>query len=122
MLQEIDRATYDRMCKRLDGVSTFSQLQEQAVIKELPEMFSSWQEYRDYLLENLIPPETRQAFRKRWRNQLGEDWCREHVQEIMVNDTEGTKNQNFASRRQMVAKINSGTYVKKYDCKEESAE
>lgn len=122
MLQEIDRGTYEKMCRRLQGVSTFSQLQDQVLIKELPEMFGSWKEYRDYLLEHLIRPDLRDIFRKRWRGQDDEGWYREHVTEIMVNDTVGTKNMNFASRRKVVEKTNNGYYVKKYDYTEDEQE
>lgn len=122
MLQEIDRETYDKMCRRLDGVSTFSQLQDQVVVKELPEMFGSWKEYRDYLLENLIRPDLQDIFRKRWRGQDDDGWYKEHVQEVLVNDTVGTKNINFASNRQIKDKVKRGVYAKKYDYKEENAE
>ena len=38
----------------------------------------------------------------------------------MVNDWEGTKNGNFVARRNLMKKINNGTYVKKYDYAEDS--
>lgn len=115
MLQEIDRDTYEKMCRRLDGVSTFSQLQGQVLVKELPEMFGSWKEYRDYLLEHLVRPDLQDVFRRRWRGQDGDDWYKEHVTEVMVNDTVGTKNMNFQARKAVVGKIENGTYERKYD-------
>lgn len=108
MLQELDRDTYDSMCDRLDGVSTFSQLQEQVTPEELPEMFGSWKEYRDYLLVHLIRPDLQSIFTKRWVGQDGDAWYREHVVEVLVNDTVGTKNHNFETKIQMREKINSG--------------
>lgn len=120
-LQEVERDTYNRLCDRLPGISTFSQMQEEVMVKELPEMFSSWKEYRDYLLEHIVRPDLRPEFRKRWQGQDGDDFYREHVVELMVNDWEGTKNGNFVARRNLVGKINNGTYVKKYDYKEENA-
>lgn len=122
MLQEIDRKTYDKMVRRLDGVSTFSQLQDQVLIKELPEMFGSWKEYRDYLLVHLIRPDLQKIFVNRWKDQDGDAWYREHVTEIMVNDTFGTKNMNFQSRIKVVEKTKNGYYEKKYDKVEETAE
>lgn len=122
MLQEIDRETYDKLVRRLDGVSTFSQLQDQVVVKELPGMFGSWLEYRDYLLVHLIKPELWNTFRNRWKNQFGDAWYKEHVQEIMVNDTEGTKNANFQSRIKVVEKTENGYYENKYDKKGEATE
>lgn len=122
-LQEVERDTYNKLCERLPGISTFSQLQGNAVfVKELPEMFSGWKEYRDYLLEHIIRPDLQDEFRKRWRGQDGDDFYREHCVEMMVNDWEGTKNGNFVSRRNLVRKINNGTYVKKYDYKDGDGE
>ena len=113
----------DVLCNRLDGVSTFSQLQDDVVVSEYPaDFFSGWKEYRDYLLENLIEPEIQDVFRKRWKGQDSEKWYKEHVQEILVNDTEGTKNGNFLSRQNLVRKINNGVYEKKYDYKEGESE
>ena len=121
-LQEVERDTYNKLCERLPGISTFSQLQENAVfIKELPEMFGSWKEYRDYLLEHIIRPDLKEEFKKRWRGQDGDEFYREHCVEMMVNDWEGTKNSNFMARRNLVKKINDGTYIKKYDKTEENA-
>lgn len=114
MLQEIDRKTYDKMCRRLPGVSTFSQLQDQVLVKELPEMFTDWKEYRDYLLEKLIRPDLQHIFVKRWQGQDGEDWYREHVTEVLVNDTVGTKNSNFKSTKDLKDKVRRGVYVAKY--------
>ena len=122
-LQEVEPKTYNKLCNRLDGVSTFSQLQDDVVVSEYPaDFFSGWKEYRDYLLENLIEPEIQDVFRKRWKGQDSEKWYKEHVQEILVNDTEGTKNGNFLSRQNLVRKINNGVYEKKYDYKEGESE
>ena len=120
-LQEVERDTYNKLCERLPGISTFSQLGDNAVfVKELPEMFGTWKEYRDYLLEHIVRPDLIPEFKKRWKNQDDEDFYREHVIELMVNDWEGTKNGNFVARRNLMKKINNGTYVKKYDYAEDS--
>lgn len=113
-LQEVERETYNRLCERLPGISTFSQLREDVFVDTLPATFADWKEYRDYLLKHLIRPDLQDEFRKRWRGQDGEDWYKEHVTEIMVNDWEGTKNLNAQSRKNLVRKINNGTYQNKY--------
>lgn len=113
-LQEVERDTYDKLCKRLPGISTFSQMQEDVFVKDLPSAFSDWEEYRDYLLEKLVRPDLKVEFRKRWKGQTGEDWFKEHVAEILVDDWEGTKNGNALSRMNLVRKIENGTYVRKY--------
>lgn len=113
MLQELDRKTYDKMCARMDGTSMFSKLQEDVLVSDLPEMFSSWKEYRDYLLEKLVRPDLQDIFRKRWKNQHGDEWYQEHVTEILVNDTVGTKNKNMLSAIIMRHKNESGYFARK---------
>ena len=52
-LQEIEKETWEKLCKRLPGISTVGSLKDDAYMapKKLPFMFKSWREYRDYLLE-----------------------------------------------------------------------
>ncbi len=51
-MQELDQETWDRMTKRLSGVNTESKFSTaDAVPDELPYMFESWKDYRDYLLD-----------------------------------------------------------------------
>ena len=66
-------------------------------------MFKDWKEYRDYLLVNIVNPEYHDFFRKRWRNQDGEDWYKVHVKECILNDLDGTLNK---TRRTMLSKRN----------------
>ena len=60
-MQEIEPDLYNRLTRRISGVSTASQMQDDAFkIKDLPFMFFSWEEYRDYLTDHLIKEEDRQ--------------------------------------------------------------
>lgn len=113
MLQELDKKTYDTMCKRLEGVSTMSQMQHDVEVRELPEMFSSWKEYRDYLLEHLIRPELQDIFRRRWKGQDDDEWYMNHCAEVMANDTVGTKNGNMRNAKELRRKAESGFYDEK---------
>jgi len=64
-LQEAERDTWERLCKRLPGANTIGHLQGAAfeVPKKLPFMFDTWAEYRNHLCDNLITePAHRQAF------------------------------------------------------------
>ncbi len=65
-LQEIEPDNWNRLVTRLRGVNTAGQIKrEMFAVTELPYMFESWTEYRDYLLVNLIPEgESRTAFGK----------------------------------------------------------
>jgi len=55
-LQEVESDTWNRICKRVSGVNTTSVLKNNSISapKELPYMFESWEEYRDYIVENII--------------------------------------------------------------------
>ena len=56
LLQESEPETWNKVVKRLDGVNAIKHLSKASMQcpKELPSMFKSWIEYRDYLVENLI--------------------------------------------------------------------
>ena len=100
MLHEFESDTYNRFIARVPGVSTFDHaFDEGGVIpRKLPFAFKDWKEYRDYLLVKIVKPEYWDLFRKRWKNQHGENWYRVHVLEIVLNDIDGTNNANAASR------------------------
>lgn len=98
-LQELEPALYDRFLKRVNGVNCFTQFKGSIMPKALPAAFVDWKDYRDYLLEALIEPEHRDTFRRRWARpgQDVERWHKVHVKEIMVNDIDGTINDNARS-------------------------
>lgn len=55
-LQEFDADLYNALTKRMDGIDTAGKMQKENFIpKELPYMFKSWTEYREYLADKLIP-------------------------------------------------------------------
>ncbi len=66
-LQEAEPDTWNAMTERLMGVNTVGQLGKAFTTPptELPPMFTSWREYRDYLVENLVTIEKdREYFRR----------------------------------------------------------
>lgn len=66
-LQEIESETWVKLTSRLPGINTVKHLKKHGlkVPENLPHMFSSWHEYRDYLLENIITnPNHREKFKK----------------------------------------------------------
>lgn len=97
MLQEFERDTYNRFCARIPGVSTFNHSFDEGGIvpRALPFAFKDWEEYRNYLLLHITKPEYRRIFLERWKNQYGDDWYKVHVKEIILNDIDGTVNQNY---------------------------
>lgn len=106
-LQEIEPETWVKLTKRLSGINTVGQLNKFFNhVKELPYMFKSWIEYRDYLLENLITDkEHREIFRKQFkeyegafREDIQEKLVKTQVNMILVNDYHKTKLKTFSAR------------------------
>jgi len=66
IVQDIDGGTWDDVVGRLESANAIKHLKGAALCcpKELPFMFRSWREYRDYLLENLINDEDKKAMFK----------------------------------------------------------
>jgi len=107
-LQEIEPETWNALTARLAGIATAGQLGvDDFFLKTLPFMFENWRDYRDYLLEHLIPdPAYRQRFARKfeqmeeiYRHVIPMDRLyREHIQTIVTNDYHFTKLGNFRNR------------------------
>lgn len=105
ILQETEPETYERVNARLAGVDMAAKMgNADYFVKELPFMFDSWKEYRDYLLENLATDEQQKAglqgiFNKHdnglWNDLPNEEAARQHVKSILTNDWEGDKIANW---------------------------
>ena len=64
-MQEIEPKTWDKVTAKIDGANTVKML-HRFFPKELPYMFETWSEYRDYLCENLCTPEVAKVFMKKF--------------------------------------------------------
>lgn len=67
-LQELEPETYDKLEERLQGVHTAAIYGKENLvysIKELPENFKTWKEYKDFLLSS-IHPELKKIFEYQW--------------------------------------------------------
>jgi predicted phosphoadenosine phosphosulfate sulfurtransferase len=67
-LQELEPETYERLEQRLQGVHSAAIYGKEKLvysIKELPNNFTTWKEYKDYLLDN-IHPDLSKLFRYQW--------------------------------------------------------
>ncbi len=61
-MQEIEPETWEKLVRRIDGINTEGMLSnETPVPKKLPYMFKSWKEYRDYLVDKIIPTDDLRA-------------------------------------------------------------
>lgn len=118
-LQEIEQDTWNRVTHRLSGINTAGKMQEQFFMKELPFMFESWKEYRDYLLEALIDdPEIKERFTRQFaaydRNyvdEIQEKLGKVQVQCILTNDYHGTKLDTW--------RAGNGKYSKRHGSKDD---
>lgn len=92
-LQEIESDTYERLCIRLEGVHSAAMYAHETLLyqaKALPKDFSSWKEYRDYLLESApISDKYRERLRKRFSKQPDIDSIhRQQCKQVLVCDAE----------------------------------
>lgn len=93
-LQELEFETYEKLEERLKGVHCASiYARENLVysIKNLPEQFKTWKEYKDFLLDS-IHPELAKIFRYQWSRFGDTDdigACKYMVKRILLCDWEG---------------------------------
>lgn len=103
-MQDLEPVMWDKVVSRVASVNTVKQLASAYTVpKELPWMFNSWQEYRDYLLDNLIlDPTIHAIFTKQFRQ--WEDYYlpealpalhKLEIAAILVNDYHMTKYDTF---------------------------
>ena len=100
VLQRYEPETFERVVERVPGADMAGKLGSSGIfISELPYMFGSWREYRDYLLEHLIDEEHKPRFRDKFRKldeltrgtSVEETLLKAEVNSIVVNDIEFTK-------------------------------
>lgn len=106
-LQEMEPDTWAALVARLEGINTLNHLSLASYLpSELPSAFRSWAEYRDYLLEHIVPdPEMRERFERNFRRyERSFEGCRTmeplyKVQAISVltNDFQNVRLNNFFS-------------------------
>lgn len=116
IVQRIDPELYDRLTDRLVGMMTVNRWKtaELAFIKNLPPMFETWKEYRDYLVENLIDEDKKPKFYRSFTNMSRlldkrlrktedrektlEKYYRICVRAVTLNDYHGTLLKTFETR------------------------
>lgn len=120
MLHEFEPETYNKFINRINGVSTFNKSFDEGGIipRKLPFAFKDWKEYRDYLLIHITKPEYWDLFRNRWKGQDDDEWYKIHVREIIINDIDGTINDNHSASIRKNKKMGVGTVENYYSQKE----
>lgn len=106
MLQEIEPETYARATQRISGLDAAAKMgADDYFVRDLPAMFRSWPEYRDYLLSHLIPEQHHRekfaqrfaSMEERYPHEIGPSLYRLQVNSILANDVEMTKLTNWES-------------------------
>ncbi|MFZ5986376.1 MAG: phosphoadenosine phosphosulfate reductase family protein [Bacillota bacterium] len=92
-LQEIEHDTYEKLCRRLQGVHTAALYCKEDMIynnKRLPSSFKHWKDYRDYLLESYdIDKKRKERIKKRFQNQRQTEQIFKHqCKQILIGDWE----------------------------------
>ena len=93
-LQELEPETYDKLEQRLHGVHCAGLYAREKLvysIKDKPERFATWKQYKDFLLES-IHPDLSRIFKYQW-SRFGETEdegaCKYMVKRILLCDWEG---------------------------------
>lgn len=120
-LQELEPETYDKLEQRLKGVhccSIYAKENLMYSIRKLPEQFTTWKEYKDFLLNN-IHPDLAKIFRYQWSRFGDTDdvgACKYMVKRILLADWEGNitwaRDNEFNYTR---AQIKEKNQIKKHD-------
>lgn len=112
-LHEIEGDTWDALSKRLGGINQAKHMQkhEMFAVQNLPWMFKSWSEYRDYLTEHLITIDKhKERFKKEWKKMdilydqmlFPEDLSKKQIGSLLVNDWEFVKLAGFLNSPAMI--------------------
>lgn len=120
-LQELEPETYDKLEHRLKGVhccAIYAKENLMYSIKQLPKQFSSWKEYKDFLLDN-IHPDLKKIFQYQWSRFGDTDdvgACKYMVKRILLCDWEGnitwSRDNEFNYTREQIKEKN---IIKKSD-------
>ena len=111
--QEYEPETWNKLCARLPGINAFGHIGADVQFANknrdtLPPGFNDWHEYRDYLLEHLVSPESRQKMIAKFTylddkyaglSELGKKrLMKQQIATILANDGNFTKLKNWERR------------------------
>ncbi|HZK18935.1 MAG TPA: phosphoadenosine phosphosulfate reductase family protein [Clostridia bacterium] len=91
-LPEFEPRTYDRLLKRIKGISIgnlYGKNNKMLQVRKLPKNFNTWIEYRDFLLETYPDQDKKAIFVKRFDRHLNNRYvARQQCRQIVLNDYE----------------------------------
>jgi predicted phosphoadenosine phosphosulfate sulfurtransferase len=111
LIQEIEPQTWNKISARIEGANTVKHLKENSFVcpKDLPPAFTSWKEYSEYLIENIIQEDQyRVKLRKRMLKNadiyttglIEKNYFRTIINTILSSDWDFTKLANFEIRQE----------------------
>lgn len=91
-LPEFEPKTYDKMLKRLKGISVgnlYGKDKKLLQARTLPKNYKTWQEYRNFLLATYPDADKVEIFKHRFSNQLENEFvARQQCRQLILNDYE----------------------------------
>jgi predicted phosphoadenosine phosphosulfate sulfurtransferase len=94
-LPKYEPETFNKLSKRISGISTASRYASEKIVfnnKVLPSHYDKWEEFRDFLLQNIATPDHKEIFMKRFDKQdKNECTYKAQVGQLLINDYENSK-------------------------------
>ncbi len=91
-LPEFEPATYDKLCRRVKGIALAQETGKAAklfAVRKLPQNFTSWIAYRDFLLATYADPARRPIFEARFARHLNNEYvARQQCRQLILGDFE----------------------------------
>lgn len=91
-LPEFEFDTYEKLLKRLKGISFAQETAKDRKmfrVQKLPKNYKSWREYRDFLLLTYPNKELKKKFEKRFAKHLNNEYvARQECKQLILNDVE----------------------------------
>ena len=91
-LPEFEPKTYDKLVKRVKGIQVGNLYGKDAAMlrcRKLPKNYSSWIEYRDFLLDTYLDADKKWIFEQRFAHQLNNNYvARQQCRQLILNDYE----------------------------------
>ena len=97
-LPKYEPETYNKMCNRINGISTASRYASEKLMfsnRTLPTHYNTWLEFRDFLLGNIQNEEHKSIFTQRFETQSKDEITyKAQVGQLLINDFENSKSFN----------------------------
>lgn len=91
-LPEFEPKTYDKLLKRIDGISVgnlYGKDTKMLQVRKLPKNFKSWKDYRDFLLKTYPDEDKKKIFKERFSRHLNNNYvARQQCRQLILNDYE----------------------------------